>query len=114
MDQNTDNRAKSSIYHPAINAPDLTVEWDDQAVETFHLNFPDVPVYHGGITQLTVDGCMEMAGLSSQGELDVFDGSPPHQEFSAAESSERLTNLKEGAGNSRLPDNRLECSNTDF
>ena len=92
----------------------LAVEWDDHSVETFRLNSPDVPVYHCNIAGLTVGGCMEMAGLSGPGELDVLDGSPPCQEFSTAESSERLTNLKEGARNSRLPDNRLECSNTDF
>ena len=49
---------------------------------------------------LIVDGCMEMAGLSDAGELDVLDGSQPCQEFSAAESSEGFTNLKDGAGNS--------------
>lgn len=27
----------------------LAVEWDDNAVETFRLTFPDVPVYHGDI-----------------------------------------------------------------
>jgi DNA (cytosine-5)-methyltransferase 1 len=62
----------------------LAVEWDDHAVETFKLNFPDVPVYHGDIAELTVDGCMGMAGPSGPGELDVLDGSPPCQGFSTA------------------------------
>ena len=30
----------------------LAVEWDDNAVATFRLNFPDVPVYHGDIAKL--------------------------------------------------------------
>ena len=61
----------------------LAVEWDDNAVETFKLNFPDVPVYHGDIAALSVDQCLEMAGIAP-GELDVLDGSPPCQGFSTA------------------------------
>ena len=30
----------------------LAVEWDDHAVETFRLNFPDVPVWHGDIADI--------------------------------------------------------------
>jgi DNA (cytosine-5)-methyltransferase 1 len=62
----------------------LAVEWDDNAVETFKLNFPDVPVYHGDIAKLSVEECMKLAGLSGPGELDLFDGSPPCQGFSTA------------------------------
>lgn len=61
----------------------LAVEWDQNAVDTFRLNFPDVPVYHGDIKELSVDECLEMTGLKV-GELDVFDGSPPCQGFSSA------------------------------
>jgi DNA (cytosine-5)-methyltransferase 1 len=61
----------------------LAVEWDDNAVETFKLNFPGVPVYHGDIAELSVDECLSMAGIS-QGELDILDGSPPCQGFSTA------------------------------
>lgn len=61
----------------------LAVEWDDNAVETFKLNFPDVPVYHGDITKLSVDECLKLTGLKP-GELDVLDGSPPCQGFSTA------------------------------
>lgn len=61
----------------------LAVEWDNNAVETFQLNFPGVPVYHGDIAKLSVDECLSMAGIAS-GELDVFDGSPPCQGFSTA------------------------------
>lgn len=61
----------------------LAVEWNANAVETFRLNFPDVPVYHGDISALSVDECMRLAGVGP-GELDVFDGSPPCQGFSFA------------------------------
>lgn len=61
----------------------LAVEWDDNAVATFKLNFPDVPVYHGDIAKLSVEQVLEMTGLEL-GQLDVFDGSPPCQGFSTA------------------------------
>lgn len=61
----------------------LAVEWDDNAVETFKLNFPDVPVYHGDIAKISVDECLQMTGLKI-GELDILDGSPPCQGFSTA------------------------------
>lgn len=61
----------------------LAVEWDQNAVDTFRLNFPDVPVWHGDIAKLSVDECLERAGVQP-GELDVLDGSPPCQGFSTA------------------------------
>ena len=61
----------------------LAVEWDQNAVDTFRLNFPDVPVYHGDIGKLTGDECMRLAGIE-KGALDVLDGSPPCQGFSTA------------------------------
>lgn len=61
----------------------LAVEWDANAVATFRLNFPDVPVYHGNISALSVECVLELTGLRS-GELDVLDGSPPCQGFSTA------------------------------
>jgi DNA (cytosine-5)-methyltransferase 1 len=61
----------------------LAVEWDDHAVETFRLNFPDVPVWHGDIGKLSVEECLRIAKLKP-GELDVLDGSPPCQGFSTA------------------------------
>ena len=61
----------------------LAVEWDDNAVETFRLNFPDVPVYHGDIKKLSGKECMGLAGIGPD-ELDVLDGSPPCQGFSTA------------------------------
>jgi len=61
----------------------LAVEWDQNAVDTFRLNFPDVPVYHGDIAKLTGAECMRLAGIE-RGALDVLDGSPPCQGFSTA------------------------------
>jgi len=61
----------------------LAVEWDDNAVATFKLNFPEVPVYHGDIAKLSVEEVMRLTGLKP-GELDVLDGSPPCQGFSTA------------------------------
>lgn len=61
----------------------LAVEWDDNAVATFKLNFPEVPVYHGDITRLSVAEVLKTTGLDV-GELDVLDGSPPCQGFSTA------------------------------
>lgn len=60
----------------------LAVEWDKNAVEVFKLNFPEVPVYHGDITRLSVDECMQLSCITKPGQLDVLDGSPPCQGFS--------------------------------
>ena len=62
----------------------LAVEIDNNAVETFRMNFPHVPVFHGDIGKLSVEGCMELAGITEPGEFDVLDGSPPCQGFSTA------------------------------
>ena len=61
----------------------MAVEWDDNAVETFRKNFPEVDVFHGDIGKLSVDEVLERTGLQP-GELDLFDGSPPCQGFSTA------------------------------
>jgi len=61
----------------------LAVEWDDNAVETYRLNFPDTDVYHGDIAKLTVEEMLRRTGLAP-GELDILDGSPPCQGFSTA------------------------------
>jgi DNA (cytosine-5)-methyltransferase 1 len=61
----------------------LAVEWEQNAADTFRLNFPHVSLYHGDIASLSVDECLKRAGVAP-GELDVFDGSPPCQGFSTA------------------------------
>ncbi len=61
----------------------LAVEWDDNAVETLRLNWPDLDIYHGDIAKLTVEEVLGRTGLQV-GELDLLDGSPPCQGFSTA------------------------------
>lgn len=61
----------------------LAIEWEENAVETFKLNFPDVPVWKRDIRKVTGKEILEFTGLK-KGELDVFDGSPPCQGFSTA------------------------------
>jgi len=61
----------------------LAVEWDDNAVETYKLNFPDTPIFHGDIKELSVEECCNLANIKP-GELDILDGSPPCQGFSTA------------------------------
>jgi DNA (cytosine-5)-methyltransferase 1 len=61
----------------------LAVEWDANAARIFRDNFPDVPLYHGDIGQLSDAECLEMAQVEL-GALDVLDGSPPCQGFSTA------------------------------
>jgi len=70
-------------YHMAGFRELLAVEWEQNAADTFRLNFPGVPLYHGDIAKLSVAECLRLAGLAP-GELDVFDGSPPCQGFSTA------------------------------
>ncbi len=61
----------------------LAVEWDDNAVATLRLNYPDLGIYHGDIAKLSADYVLSRTGLKV-GELDVLDGSPPCQGFSTA------------------------------
>ncbi len=61
----------------------LAVEWDDNAVATLRLNFPELDIYHGDIASLSVEEVLKRTGLQS-GEPDVLDGSPPCQGFSTA------------------------------
>lgn len=61
----------------------LAVELDKNAAETFRMNFPEIDLYHGDITELTVEEILARTKLQP-GDLDVFDGSPPCQGFSNA------------------------------
>jgi len=70
----------------------LAIEWDDNAVATFKLNFPDVPVYHGDIAKLTGPECIRLADIKL-GALDLLDASPPCQGFSTA-GKRRFTDLR--------------------
>ena len=61
----------------------LAIEWEDNAVETFKLNFPEVPVWQRDICSVTGQEILEFCNIK-RGELDIFDGSPPCQGFSTA------------------------------
>ena len=70
-------------YHMAGFRELLAVEWEQNAADTFRLNFPHVPLYHGDIAKLSVAECLRLANIAP-GDLDVFDGSPPCQGFSTS------------------------------
>ncbi|HEX4849163.1 MAG TPA: DNA (cytosine-5-)-methyltransferase, partial [Puia sp.] len=59
------------------------VEWDDNAVATYRLNFPDTPILHRDIATVATEELLALTGLQP-GELDILDGSPPCQGFSTA------------------------------
>jgi site-specific DNA-cytosine methylase len=61
----------------------LAVEWDNKAAATYRSNFPDVPLYHGDIKELSPDRAVELSGVKP-GDLDLFTGSPPCQGFSVS------------------------------
>jgi len=61
----------------------LAIEWEDNAAETFKLNFPEVPIWQRDICLVTGQEILDFCNIKS-GELDVFDGSPPCQGFSTA------------------------------
>ena len=61
----------------------LAIEWDDNAVETFKLNFLGVPIWKRDMREVTGKEILDFTGLKP-GELDILDGSPPCQGFSMA------------------------------
>lgn len=61
----------------------LAIEWESNAVETFKLNFPEVPIWQRDICSVTGKEILDFCKIK-KGELDVFDGSPPCQGFSTA------------------------------
>ena len=68
----------------------LAIEWDQNAVDTFKLNFPDVPVWQKDIREVKGKEILEFTGLKP-GQLDVLDGSPPCQGFSMARGKRSVT-----------------------
>jgi DNA-cytosine methyltransferase len=61
----------------------LAIDFDKNAVETFKLNFKDVPIWQKDITQIRGEEILHFCNIK-EGELDVLDGSPPCQGFSTA------------------------------
>lgn len=61
----------------------LAIEWDDNAVEAFKLNFPEVPIWKRDIRKVKGQEILDFLNIK-KGELDLLDGSPPCQGFSTA------------------------------
>jgi len=61
----------------------LAIEWEQNAVDTFKLNFPDIPVWQRDIRTVTTKEILDFLNIKV-GELDLLDGSPPCQGFSTA------------------------------
>ena len=61
----------------------LAIDFEHNAVETFRLNFQDVPAWERNIRTVTGTEILEFCNIK-QGELDIFDGSVPCQGFSTA------------------------------
>lgn len=61
----------------------LAIDFDPHAVACFRANFPDVPIWLRDIKTVTSKEILDSCKIK-QGELDVFDGSPPCQGFSTA------------------------------
>lgn len=61
----------------------LAIDFNDNAIETFKLNFKDIPVWQKDIKQIKGNEILEFCNIK-KGELDILDGSPPCQGFSTA------------------------------
>ena len=61
----------------------LAIEWDNNAVETFKLNFSEVPIWKRDIREVKGKEILDFLNIK-KGELDLLDGSPPCQGFSTA------------------------------
>src|SRR3990167_11332848 len=59
----------------------LAIDFDLHAVQCFQLNFPDVPIWHKSVCDITGQEILDFCGIKHS-ELDIFDGSPPCQGFS--------------------------------
>ncbi len=59
----------------------LAVDFDKNAVDTFKLNFPEVPIWHKNIMNITPEEILSFCKIKER-ELDILDGSPPCQGFS--------------------------------
>lgn len=61
----------------------LAIDFDRNAVETFKLNFPEIPIWEKDIKEIKGTDILNFCNIQ-KGELDVLDGSPPCQGFSMA------------------------------
>lgn len=70
-------------YHMAGFKELLAVDFDDDAIKLFKLNFKSVPIWKRDIKTLTGKEIFDFCKIE-KGELDILDGSPPCQGFSTA------------------------------
>jgi len=70
-------------YHKAGFTELLAIDWDDNAIETFKANFPEVPIRKWDLNKITAQEILTEINLK-KGELDLLDASPPCQGFSMA------------------------------
>jgi DNA (cytosine-5)-methyltransferase 1 len=61
----------------------LAIDSNKNAVETFKLNFPEVPIWQRNIAKIKGQEILDFCN-TKKGDLDVLDGSPPCQGFSTA------------------------------
>jgi DNA (cytosine-5)-methyltransferase 1 len=61
----------------------LATDWEENAVKTYKMNMPDIPVLQKDIRNVTGKELLEKTGLAV-GQLDILDGSPPCTPFSLA------------------------------
>jgi DNA (cytosine-5)-methyltransferase 1 len=61
----------------------LAIDFDTNSIETFKLNFPEIPVWQKDITKVKAQEIIDFCKIKI-GELDILDGSPPCQGFSTA------------------------------
>lgn len=59
----------------------LAIDFDANSVETFKLNFPEIPIWQSDIRGIQGKEILKTCSLR-KGQLDVLDGSPPCQGFS--------------------------------
>lgn len=61
----------------------LAIDLDQNAINTFRLNFPDVPCWQKDIQEVSGQEILDFCKIK-KGELDLLDASPPCQGFSMA------------------------------
>lgn len=59
----------------------LACDWEQKAIQTYKLNFPETPILQKDIRQVSGNEVLSITGLK-EGELDILDGSPPCTPFS--------------------------------
>jgi DNA (cytosine-5)-methyltransferase 1 len=71
----------SQGYKLAGGTVKLSLEWEQNACDTYRLNHPDTILLHRDIASVTGQEILDLIKLKA-GELDILDGSPPCQGFS--------------------------------